>query len=218
MILPADVNPLVSGGWVAVITYEASGYVSDEDAEKINYDDLLAQMQKEIAEESPKRVAKGFPSISLVGWAKKPYYDTKEKKIYWAKHLLFNNTQDTLNYEIRVLGRRGVLSLNIVGDMNMLPSIDQKIGPILSMTSFNPGNTYAEYDSKVDHAAAYGLAGLVAGGALVKTGLLKGLIALLVAGKKVVGVAVIGFFCGIWGRLNVVGKDELSKLRSSRRL
>ena len=74
MIIPRDPNPFDEGGWVAVITYEASGYVSDEDAERINYDDLLVQMQKQLAEESPKRVAKGFPSIELIGWAKKGDY------------------------------------------------------------------------------------------------------------------------------------------------
>jgi uncharacterized membrane-anchored protein len=124
------------------------------------------------------------------------------------KHLLFDGKENTLNYVIRVLGRRGVLSLNVVGDMTILPTIDRQVGSILQMVQFNPGNTYAEYDSKSDHAAAYGLAGLVAGGVLVKTGLLKGLIALLVASPKVIGAAIVCFFAALWGGIKRAFRGE----------
>jgi len=216
MIIPSDLDPMDEGAWVAVISYEASGYVSDEDAEKIDYDELLVEMQSATAEESPKRVAKGFGTIQLVGWAKKPYYDAKNKKIHWAKHLLFDGNQNVLNYEIRVLGRRGVLSVNIVGDINILPDIEKKIDSIIKMVYFNAGSTYSEYNSDFDPSAAYGLAGLVAGGVLVKTGFLKGLIALLVASPKAIGLLLIGFFAAIWGGLKRMflgaPKDTLAEL------
>src|SRR5215469_2211816 len=35
MNFPADVNPLSRGSWGVVITYQADGYVRDDDAEKI---------------------------------------------------------------------------------------------------------------------------------------------------------------------------------------
>jgi uncharacterized membrane-anchored protein len=66
------------------------------------------------------------------------------------------------------------------------------------MVSFNPGNTYAEYDSKIDEAAAYGLAGLIAGGILTKAGFFKGLIALLLASKKLVAVGLFAGLAGLW--------------------
>ena len=46
MIFPTDVNPLSRGSWGVVITYQADGYVRDDDAEKINYADLLKQIQR----------------------------------------------------------------------------------------------------------------------------------------------------------------------------
>lgn len=45
-----------------------------------------------------------------MGWAEPPSYDAPAHKMYWAKDLLFSgNTEHTLNYNIRILGRRGVL-------------------------------------------------------------------------------------------------------------
>jgi uncharacterized membrane-anchored protein len=70
---------------------------------------------------------------------------------------------------------------------------------LLEGATFASGATYADY-AKGDRVAEYGLAGLVAGGAglgaAAKMGVLaklgKGLVALLVAGKKLIAVVVIG--------------------------
>ena len=48
MIFPTDKGPLDRGSWGIVISYEAGGYVKDDDADKINYSDLLKEMQKQI--------------------------------------------------------------------------------------------------------------------------------------------------------------------------
>src|SRR2546421_9236086 len=42
--------------------------------------------------------------------------------------------------------------------------------------SFNEGNRYAEFNPGMDQAAAYGIAGLIAGGLLTKAGFFKGLL------------------------------------------
>jgi uncharacterized membrane-anchored protein len=208
MLVSLDTQLLSADGWAAVVEYEATGYVSDDDAGKIDYDKLMTEMQEAVREESKKRVAKGYDSFELLGWARPPYYDASAKKLYWAKRIRFGNSrQETLNFDVRVLGRRGVLDLNIIAPMATLPSIDCRINNILSMVSFNPGNTYAEYDSKVDSAAAYGLAGLIAGGVLAKAGFFKGLLALLLASKKIAGVAILAAFAGLWGGIKrLLGK------------
>lgn len=199
MVIPVDANPLADDGWAVLVSYDASGYVSDEEAGKIDYDELMADMKGAVAEASKERIRQGQEGLELLGWAKKPFYDAREKKLYWAKRLRFgNSSEETLNYEIRVLGRRGVLDLNVISSMGALPSIDRKVDSILSMVRFNAGNTYAEYDSSVDKAAAYGLAGLIAGGVLTKAGFFKGLIAILLASKKLVGIAVLGGVAGLW--------------------
>lgn len=198
LIIPTDVDPLSAEGWVIIVQYENSGYVSDSDASTINYNDLLKEMQKETENSNPERIKQGYEKIELLGWAQRPYYDANAKKLYWAKRLHFGNSQDdTLNYEIRILGRRGVLDLNVVGGMNVLAVVNQRVNSILSMVHFNSGNTYAEYKPGVDKAAAYGVAGLIAGGVLAKAGFFKALLVLLAGAWKLVGAIVIGAFAAL---------------------
>jgi uncharacterized membrane-anchored protein len=209
MLLPTNVAPDSPDGWGVILGYENDGHVSDSDASSTNYDDLLAQMKKDVLAHNDDRVKRGYQPIELLGWAQPPHYDSQAKTIYWAKRLRFgDDTEETLNYFIRVLGRTGVLDLNVVASINQLPLINKEAAGLMSVVSFNPGQRYAEYDAGSDHTAAYGIAGLIAGGVLVKAGFLKGLIALLAAFWKVVAVGVVGvvaaigsFFKRIFGRL-----------------
>src|SRR5215472_5654040 len=72
MIFPASRAP-ADDTWGAVITYDADGYVSDEDAARIDYDELLKNMQETTVRSSDARVKEGFSTIRLVGWASPPY-------------------------------------------------------------------------------------------------------------------------------------------------
>lgn len=207
MLLPAGLTPLSSNCWVVTIDYSEDGFVKDSDASKINYDDLLKQMQKGIAEENPERRKQGYPAITLVGWAAPPRYDAAAHKLYWAKDLKFEGEDgDTLNYNIRILGRRGVLELNAVAGVNQFDEIDKQTPQILGMVDFKEGNRYADFDPKTDKVAKYGIAALVAGGALAvaaKAGLLKVLWLGLLAAKKfvIIGIiAIAAFFKKLFSR------------------
>jgi uncharacterized membrane-anchored protein len=205
LIIPTDADPLSDDGWAVVINYDPSGYVSDEEAGKISYDELMDKMKKDTAEASKKRIDQGYGNMELLGWARRPFYDVSQKKLYWAKRLRFDNSpEETLNYEIRILGRKGVLDLNIIASMGALPQIDKRVDAILSMIHFNKGNTYAEFNPNVDEAAAYGLAGLIAGGVLTKAGFFKGLLAVLFASKKLIGVLILGALGGLWAAIKLL--------------
>jgi uncharacterized membrane-anchored protein len=198
MLFPADLSPLAEGGWGVVITYEEDGHVSDDDADGINYDDLLKEMKEGIAASNEERKKQGYESIELVGWAAKPYYDKATKKLHWAKELKFaSSAEHTLNYNIRILGRKGVLVLNAVAGMKQLGAIQGRMKEVLAFTDFNQGHAYADFDSKVDKTAAYGLAALVAGGVAAKAGLFAKLFAVLLAFKKVVAVGAIAVVAGL---------------------
>lgn len=201
MILPATVSPVEGGGWGVVVEYDDSGHVSDKDAGEINYDELLADMKKGLSEENAERQKAGAPTIDLVGWASKPYYDAAHNRLHWAKELRFGGESgNTLNYNIRVLGREGVLVLNAVAGMDQLDAIRPDLEAMVGLAEFTPGNRYADYNGKTDRTAEYGLAALVAGGVAAKAGwfaplllfLKKGFVLVLVAfawlGKKVMGV------------------------------
>jgi uncharacterized membrane-anchored protein len=195
MIFPSKVGPLDGDSWGILIEYEESGYVKDDDASKINYTDLLKQMQQDTVDGNAEREKAGYPVVTLVGWATPPHYDATTHKLYWAKDIRFGSgPDDTLNYNIRILGRRGVLFLNAIASMRQYPTIDQQMPQVLSMVDFQTGNQYADFDPKVDKIAKYGLATLVAGGVLgaaAKFGAFKFLWPVLLFLKKFIIVALL---------------------------
>ncbi len=173
MIFPAQFTPLDQDAWGVLIEYSEEGYIDDENANDINYDDLLESMQEDTREANEYRVEQGYDKIQLLGWAAPPYYDAVQHKLHWAKELQFGNSENhTLNYNLRVLGRKGVLSLNFIANMSQLPEIEQSLGNIMAVAEFNPGYRYDEFDPEYDKVAAYGIGALVAGKVLAKTGLL----------------------------------------------
>jgi uncharacterized membrane-anchored protein len=202
MIVPEDFDPLSRGAWAVVITFAEDGYVKDDDASKINYADLIEKMKEGTREASKARVKAGYPPIELVGWATLPRYDAGAHKLYWAKEIKFaNQTQNTLNYNIRILGRRGVLVLNAIAEMSQLKRVEDATPVLLSMVDFQEGHRYADFKQGTDKVATYGIAALVAGGIAAKAGLLKGLWVAILASKKLIIVAVLAlaaYFKRIW--------------------
>jgi uncharacterized membrane-anchored protein len=205
MIFPKDKGPLDDNSWAVTVNYEDNGYVKDDEAATINYDDLLKKMQEQTKEASPERVKEGYPSVDLVGWAAPPHYDKASHKLYWAKELKFGDARaDTLNYDIRILGRHGVLVLGAISPMAAFPEIDNRVPEILSMVDFQPGNSYADFDPKIDKVAEYGLGALIAGGALAgaaKLGLFaflfKYIVVVVLALKKAIIVVVVAMVAGV---------------------
>ena len=126
------------------------------------------------------------------------------KKLYWAKEIAFGeNEENTLNYDIRVLGRKGTLVIGFVAGMTDLEDIRTAAPKVLEMASFNAGSTYAEYEPGIDKKATYGLAGLVAGAAIAKkTGLLAGL---LIFGKKFAVIIIAGLAAMFGGIKRMLG-------------
>jgi uncharacterized membrane-anchored protein len=198
MIFPAGINPVDAAAWGVVITYDEDGHVNDEDANSINYDDLLKENKEAMDEDNVERKKQGYDALTLVGWAEKPSYDATSHKLYWAKELAVENlTEHTLNYNIRVLGRKGVLVLNAISGMNQIGTIKTEMQKVIAFTDFSAGNTYGDFDSGTDKTAEYGIAALVAGGAAAKLGLFGKLFAVILAFKKALFIGVIALWAGI---------------------
>lgn len=192
MVIPADVNPLGPDGWGVIISYDEDGHVSDADADDINYDDLLVKMKEDNKEANKERKKQGYDAMSLIGWAKPPHYNKATHKFYWAKEYASDQYDEhTLNYNIRVLGRKGVLVLNAVAGMSQLSHVEDEMPELLAVTDFTKGNRYQDFNKKTDHVAEYGLAALVAGGVAAKLGIFAKLFALLLAFKKVIIVGLV---------------------------
>ena len=194
MIFPGN-STVLDHAYAFVVEYDAMGYVSDADADDINYDELLTTMKEDDVAENQQRKDAGYGTLDLIGWAAPPYYDKERKVLHWAKELHAEDAEgNTLNYNVRVLGRKGVLVLNAVAGMEALEEVKNNIPAVLDMASFNPGYTYEEFDSNVDEVAAWTVGGLVAGKVLAKAGIL----ALILKNIKLVFIALAAAGAGIW--------------------
>lgn len=202
MLFPAQYSPLDDVSWGVTVEYVEEGHVKDEDASEIDYDVMLDDLIATTAEESKTREEMGYGSIALVGWAASPYYDTVNKKLHWAQELQFEGAEtNTLNYNLRVLGREGYLRLNFIAGMSQLREIENNLDAVMDMTEFNPGHTYAEFNESTDKVAAYGIGALVAGGILAKKGFFAVMAVMLLKFWKfiLIGVVAVGAFAGKFG-------------------
>jgi uncharacterized membrane-anchored protein len=191
MLFPPGSRLSAEDTYTFVISFDEIGYVKDSDADDINYDNLLKEMQEEEVSENARRAALGYEAIHMIGWAQQPYYDKQNKVLHWAQELRFGEDEvHTLNYDIRILGRRGVLSLNAVGIMDVLPAVKKDIAQVLAIPSFTRGNRYQDFDSKTDDVAAWTVGGLVAGKILAKAGAFKFF--------KIVIIALAAMIGGTW--------------------
>ena len=180
-------------GWAVVLSYMDDGHVDDSDARKIDYKDLMADMKKS-TRRGQRRAREGRLSAgwSCVGWATEPRYDgSTAQDVLGQGAATSAASHHTLNYDVRVLGREGVLSMNAVAGIGQLSTIQRDMTSLQSLADFNSGYRYEEYNKSTDKLAAYGLGALVAGGVAAKLGLFAKLLAIIVAAKKLIIAGVI---------------------------
>jgi uncharacterized membrane-anchored protein len=210
MVFPAG-RTFADDTWGAAITYEATGYVSDSDAASTDYAAMMTEMQSGESETNAELARQGFPARHLVGWAQAPAYDARTHSIVWARNLRFADAaENTLNYDIRMLGRHGVLSLNMVTVMSDLAGTRAAAQRFASAAEFVPGERYADYQAGTDQVAEYGIGGLIAAGVGATVAQKAGLFALILAfGKKAIFFVVAGFAL-LWSRIRRLfgGREE----------
>jgi uncharacterized membrane-anchored protein len=200
MVFPAG-RTFADDTWGAAITYEAIGYVSDSDAAATDYAAMMTEMQSRESALNAERARQGFPARHLIGWAQIPAYDARTHSLVWARNMQFDGmSENTLNYDIRMLGRSGVLSLNMVTVMSDLAETRAAAQRFASAVEFRPGERYADYRSG-DQVAEYGIAGLIAAGVGATIAQKAGVIALILAfGKKAILFVLAGVAL-LWGRI-----------------
>lgn len=167
--------------WSAYLIFEDEGYVKDD--EKIDADAILKTLKEGTEETNAERKRRGWPELHVVGWSIPPAYNSSTKRLEWATLLQSQGGQAT-NFFTKVLGRRGFTTIILVSAPENTTSAVAALDGVLTGYRFNEGQTYADWRPG-DKVAEYGLAGLIAGGAVAaaaKTGLLKGLWKFLVAG------------------------------------
>ncbi|HEU4968190.1 DUF2167 domain-containing protein [Sphingomonas sp.] len=194
LVIPAGKTPY-DDTWGAVVTYEETGHVKDDDAKTTDYDEVLRGWQDSEPQINERRKAEGFPEQHIVGWAQPPSYDPRSHSMVWARNIAFSGQpENSLNYDVRLLGRTGVLSLNLLTGMSKLVETRASAATLAQTASFDTGARYADYQPGTDKLADYGLAGLVAGGVGVVAAKKLGLLAIMLGvGKKLIVVLLAGF-------------------------
>lgn len=204
MIMPEHHSIFSDSGYVFNIQYDEIGYIKDDDADKINYKDLLKEIQDDAKTENKIRIEERWEPIEIVGWASQPFYDKDRKVLHWAKEVKFGEREvNTLNYNIRILGRKGVLVLNAISSMPYLDTVKADISKVLDIVSFNEGFAYNDYKPGVDEVAAWTIGGLVAGKVLAKAGVF----AILLKFWKLIAVGAVAAG-GFITRMFRKNKDE----------
>jgi uncharacterized membrane-anchored protein len=158
MLFPDGSSPTQEDAWGVVLTYEDTGYVSDEDASSIDYDMLIDTMRDGLEAENDMRLVNGYPKLDIIGWAAQPRYDAATHKLYWAKELSFDDDPiHTLNYDMR---------------LGQLQEVEEASPAVLAIADFDPGYRYSEFNAATDTRSDLGIAGLI-GGAAAATALAK---------------------------------------------
>jgi uncharacterized membrane-anchored protein len=180
--------------WFIIFEWRPVGYVKDDDKDKIDADELLASIREGTEEANKERAKRGMTALHVVGWSEPPRFDDRTKNLTWAILGRGDDGHESVNYNVRVLGREGVMSVTLVDDPKNLarakPAVDQVIGAF----TYKQGKRYAEWVPG-DKVAEYGLAALVtagAGAAAVKLGFFGFLAKFFAKAGKLVVVALAG--------------------------
>jgi uncharacterized membrane-anchored protein len=161
--------------WFAIFSFSDEGYVDDSDKDDIDADALLASMKKGTEQDNEERKKRGWTVFNLEGWQTRPFYDPATHNLTWAIRGSSPGDTPTINHSVRLLGRRGVMSVQLVAGQDDIAATTSDFNELLEGFSYNSGERYAEF-RKGDKMAGYGLAALIGGGAAaaaVKTGFLQ---------------------------------------------
>ena len=184
MIIPEE------GGWSVFFDFSDTGYVKDDDKDKLDANKLLKAITAGNDRANKMRVKMGNAPLNIIGWEKAPFYDEATHNLEWALRAE-SEGRPILNYNTRLLGRRGVMEVVLVCSPEKLPETLPLFKELIGGYSYKPGETYAEYKPG-DKVAQYGLTALVAGGAVAvaaKTGLLATIVLFF---KKAWKLVIIG--------------------------
>lgn len=193
-----------NGRYLAYFSYDDTGYVKDD--EKIDSDALLDSFRQGTEHANEERRQHGWQALHVVGWKNRPEYDAQFKSLAWS--ILGReegSNEDIVNYNTRLLGRTGVMSVLLVSSPEDLDGSVADFKKTVHGFAFKQGQAYADF-REGDRVAEYGLGALIVGGAAAvaaKKGFFAVIAKFLIAGWKLllVGlVAVGGFVKRLFGR------------------
>lgn len=177
--------------WSVVFEWDEVGYVKDDEKDTLDAAALLKSLREGNAMANEERRRRGWSTLEIVGWEVPPRYNEETHNLEWAITGESEGRQ-VVNYNVRLLGRQGVMSATLLVDPQDLSASLPAYRALLAGYDFQSGQHYAEY-RQGDKLAQYGLAALIAGGAAVgaaKLGLFAWVAVFFKKAWKLVVVAV----------------------------
>ncbi|MEW6348157.1 MAG: DUF2167 domain-containing protein [Thermodesulfobacteriota bacterium] len=174
--------------WYAVFEFDDVGYVKDDEKANLDADAMLKAIKQGNEEGNKERQKRGWPTMTIVGWDQAPFYNAQTHNLEWAIRGE-SSAQPVVNFNTRILGRKGVMRVTLVTDPNRLNENLPAYRELMGNFEFKSGSRYAEF-VQGDKVAQYGLTALVVGGAGVvaaKAGVFKWLWKVLLA----VGIGLV---------------------------
>jgi uncharacterized membrane-anchored protein len=200
--------------WILFFTFEETGYVKDEEKDKLDNDAILKSLKEGTEQANEVRKTKGWKPYHLLDWSQPPFYDGTTHYLTWSVRGQEEGDQsENINYSVRVLGRRGTMDVDLVLGPELVPTVVPEFQGLMGGFSFVQGNKYSEW-MPGDKVAEYGLTALIVGGAAavaLKSGLLAKFWKLIV----VFFVAVLGALKRLFSYLKRMIKGEAAEERTA---
>lgn len=190
-----------SAHWWALFEYNEVGHVPDDEKNALDAAAILKSIQQGNAEANKERRKRGWHEVEVVGWDREPFYNESSHNLTWAIRGR-SPGGETVNYNVRMLGREGYMSAELILEPGELAATVGPFENLLGGYTYTTGHKYAEY-RKGDKLAKYGLTALVAGGVgavAAKTGLLAKFWKLIVLAVVAAAAAIRRFFSTLFGR------------------
>jgi len=186
--------------WFVVFEYEATGYVKDEEKDKLDADAILKSLQEGTENANKIRAQKGWKAYHVTGWSQSPFYNPTTHNLTWSiRGKEEGDAGENVNYSVRLLGRRGTMSADLVLSPEIVGAAVPEFEKLLTGFQFSQGQKYSEFRAG-DKVAEYGLTALIAGGAAaaaIKSGLFAKFWKLIVLGFVALMGAIKRFFAYI---------------------
>jgi uncharacterized membrane-anchored protein len=168
LVPPPDPLNGSTQSWFVVFSYDDIGHVADGERDRFDEQQaaaILDVVRQATERDNQERQRRGWTPLHLIGWHQLPFYDASTNDLTWALRAS-GAAGITVNYDSRVLGRRGVMRVRmIVAEADVAAAVPT-YRMIVGGLSFKAGETHAEFRAG-DKVAQYGLVGLVTGGAAV---------------------------------------------------
>ena len=153
MMMADGTDPLDSKGWRLMVRFDDIGRV-EADTGDINADATLQEFRSQADRTSLGNASGRGAPIELLGWAAAPELDTDSMSFSWGVDLVdFTRNLDLVDYRVNMLGREGVLKLELVASGFDRDAIHAFGAQMDKLASFNKGARYQDFSADVDKVA-----------------------------------------------------------------